>query len=199
MTWAPLAHKDQDKTSGVRSTCLSRYDATDLTGNKATQLVFALTLGDLNRPKIRTCLPAFSRWEAASDARLCYYSSVYGNIDKMITRRLRYTIIQLSDYTKAFKPRDVLCKLCTFKKARSSLHTRHVKSRFIIRLGEWDNARLYGRGGRSNHAYKTRALLISETKAPWFELRGSEPARHQCGFHYKGAGHSAYPQEAQGH
>jgi len=179
-------------TFGVRSTYLFRYDATDLTGNKATQLVFALTLDDLHKPKIQTCLPAFSRWEAASDAKLCYYNSVYDNIDKMITHRLRYTIIQLSDYTKTFKPKKVLCKLCTFKKARSSLHTRHVKSRFIIRLDVWDNARLYGRGGRSNHAYKTRALLISDTKAPWFKLHGSEPARHQCGFHYKDAGYTAY-------
>merc|ERR1719183_811123 len=141
-----------------RSTYLFRYDATDLSGNKAEQIVFALILDDTESPKIQLCGGAFEKWEAASSSRLCSYSSAYDNIDKDITKRITYTIQQITPRRKTLGSRVALAK------AKNLITTRHRNAKFIVRLSVSDNARLYGKNHRSNSAEQMKAILVQDTK-----------------------------------
>merc|ERR1719460_1561435 len=168
-----------------RSTYLFKYDASDAAGNHAEQVVFALILNDLSKPKISMCGGKAVKVEAASAWKLCSGSIAVDNIDGSITMRMRYTVKKVNGGKST-----VLCKNCKFDQARSSISTRKL-GEYLVSLNVADKAGIYGKGGANNRAQTAfKAILIKDTMKPVITIKGKKTINQQCAKVYKDAGAS---------
>lgn len=190
-----------------RSTYLVKYDAEDAAGNHAEQVVFALILDDKTAPTISMCDGVAESVEAASEWWLCDSSTANDNVDDDVTASIRYTVQALGDsdsltllassITKAQIAKDhadyqdmgegasaVPAGGATGANVYLKDWTRHV-GKYLVTLHANDDAGLYGRLddagiGQDNVAQARKAVNIKDTRAPWINVIGAEPAYWEC-------------------
>jgi len=171
-----------------RSTYLFKYDATDVAGNHAEQVVFALILDDTKAPVINMCGKSAETWEAATTKRLCTSSTAWDNIDQSLTRSIQHKIEQIRN-----KKTFVIAKNVLIKKARTVIDTKTV-GRFLVTFSVRDNAGAYGANPllKGNFAYTRKAILVQDTTPPKITIHGSIPVKsHECSKVYKDTGATA--------
>merc|ERR1740138_1501119 len=112
-----------------RSTYLFKYDAADLSGNRADQLVFALILDDTTKPEIigacgdetvnaatGTCATCDKTW------KLCSNDIVTDNVDGDLTHELSYVITRLNGDADPNTPCPLVAP-CNRAKAQVAIST----------------------------------------------------------------------------
>jgi len=162
-----------------RSTYLFKYDASDLAGNHAEQVVFALILDDSKAPVLTMCGKVSETWEAATKKRLCKSSTAWDNIDGSLTRTIKHKIVRIRKNKKNYPVKNI--------------DTRTV-GRFLVTFSVRDRAGAYGRNplAKGNYAFARKAVLVRDTRPPLIKVHGSIPAKTECSKGYKDTGSTAW-------
>jgi hypothetical protein len=163
-----------------RSTYLFKYDASDLAGNHAEQVVFALILDDTTKPVISMCGGTAEKVEAASKWQLCGMTTAQDNVDGSLTSQIRYTI----QNTDKSKPECENVALSVAQKAIDTLTT----GRFLVTMTVHDKAGIYGSSSMNNLAFVRKAVEVIDTRKPWIVMEGAIPAYAECGVKYVDGG-----------
>jgi hypothetical protein len=154
-----------------RATYLLKFDASDAAGNHAEQVVFALILDDTTKPTITQC-GGDQTVEAATDFKLCHSDSAYDNIDKSVTKTLKYTV-------QNTESGDFPCQSCTGAAAVASI-TGKTTGDFMISLFAHDSAGTYGHQYKNNVVMASRTITVVDTTKPTIDVIGARPATHEC-------------------
>jgi hypothetical protein len=163
-----------------RSTYLFKYDASDLAGNHAEQVVFALILDDTKKPVLSMCGGRAETVEAASKWQLCGMTTAQDNVDGELTSEIRYTV----QNTDKRKPE---CENAPFTVAQKAIDTLTV-GKFLVTMTVSDKAGIYGMNSMNNVAFVRKAVLVRDTRKPWIVMEGAIPAYAECGIKYSDGG-----------
>jgi hypothetical protein len=150
-----------------RSTYLFKYDAADLSGNRADQLVFALILDDTTKPEIigacgdetvnaatGTCATCDKTW------KLCSNDIVTDNVDGDLTHELSYVITRLNGDADPNTPCPLVAP-CNRAKAQVAISTLYQAQYEVLTTAK-DHAKWYGTNFNSNIQTKTRVITVSD-------------------------------------
>lgn len=165
-------------TFKYRATYLFKYDALDAAGNKAEQVVFVLLIDDRSKPVINPCQGLnLGVVEAASKWKLCQ-DKAWDNMDKDVTKSIRYTITNIGTNAVLFK---------NAKFSDVKVNTNLV-GKYLVKISVADKAGVYGTQGISNVAATEKAFQISDTTKPVITIMGDEPADNECRSKYVDTG-----------
>jgi len=189
-----------------RSTYLFKYDAKDVAGNYAEQIVFALILDDSEAPIFAaTCKDSTTKFETAitveavSDWELCELTA-YDNIDEANIEATKYTITHLfgeaacthctADKRELFgnlnhRGNNNPGPLSTYAEAKQYFKSKNNKGpdhvgKYLVSFQTEDRAGIYGHNAANNMCTVQQAILVRDTVQPTIFLEGNSPDFTEC-------------------
>jgi hypothetical protein len=148
-----------------RSTYLIKYDATDVAGNHAEQVVFALILDDTVAPVITICNGLDEPVEAATDWELCHdgeQMSAVDNIDGDLTSHIVYDLqfSEIDESTFVYRFHDG-----PWSQLHEAVDVREP-GKYLMKVKVCDTAGVYGENSMDNCAVQAKAVTIHDGLAP---------------------------------
>jgi len=191
-----------------RSTYLFKYDASDMAGNHAEQVVFALILDDAEAPFFNKNCESGSAFqsaitvEAVSDWELCQLEAV-DNVDAKIdatTYRINYISRDHAAFQGENVKTDSKCtqgdpkyagvskKFQSYAAANKWMTTFGLQNvgKYLITLHSEDEAGVYGHNAANNERKQKQAVLIQDRVQPTIYLAGHDPQYVECNKEGKG-------------